>query len=92
MESVERFLDEEGRVRQWPSKLADKAAVLRYLASKFDAGRTYSETEVNELLKKWHTFHDWPLLRRELFEAHMVTRNRNGSNYQFTEVKDGEGR
>ena len=41
----------------------------------FEAGRIYSEREVNDLLKAHHTFGDWALLRRELFESRRLDRN-----------------
>lgn len=82
MVSVDRFLDSSGLVKQWPKKLSDKKLVLAYLASKFEFDRSYHEREVNEILKRWHTFSDWPLLRRELFEQGFFDRNRSGTNYQ----------
>jgi RimJ/RimL family protein N-acetyltransferase len=81
---IGRFLDGDKRLNAWPSKTADKLAALEYLATKFEFQRKYSEHQVNELLKKWHNFHDWPLLRRELFEKGFVTRKRDGSEYQRT--------
>jgi hypothetical protein len=80
--SVERFLTDDGLVKVWPKKRADKVLVLAYLAEKFEFGRSYHEREVNEILKQWHTFGDWPLLRRELFEQGFFDRNRDGTDYQ----------
>jgi chloramphenicol O-acetyltransferase type A len=92
---VTRFLDTDGRVRQWPKRLSDKQLVLKYLATKFEKGRSYHEREVNEVLKQWHTFSDWPLLRRELYEQKLLDRNRDGTDYRLAVVKteqavDGE--
>lgn len=87
MVSLEEFLDEEGRVTRWPTRKNKKEAqqlILAYLASKFEEGRVYTEREVNELLKKYHTFEDWALLRRELFEAGLINRTTNGSEYWAT--------
>ncbi len=81
MNSVDRFLDSNGIVKQWPKKQTDKELVLAYLSSKFEFSRSYHELEVNEILKKWHTFGDWSLLRRELFERNYLDRNRSGTNY-----------
>lgn len=85
----QRFLDDHGRVMQWPSKQADKLLVLAYLASKFEYGQIYTESEVNGLLKSWHTFSDWPLLRRELFERDFLDRNFDGSDYHLKEIPTG---
>lgn len=79
---VNRFLDLEGRLIVWPSKASDKALVCEWLAEKFEQDKSYTEAEVNDLLKKYHTFSDWPLLRRELFERNILSRNLNGSDYR----------
>jgi hypothetical protein len=78
---VERFLDIDNRVTVWPKKQKDKEVVIAYLAGKFDFGQSYHETTVNEMLKQWHTFSDWALLRRELFERGYLNRNRSGTEY-----------
>jgi hypothetical protein len=82
MVDVQRFLDDTGLVKQWPKKLANKRLVLAYLATKFEFDRSYHERDVNEILKQWHTFSDWPLLRRELFEQGFLDRNRSGTDYR----------
>ena len=52
-----------------------------YLAARFEAGRIYNERQVNELLLEWHTFRDWALLRRRLFDWRHLDRERDGSRY-----------
>lgn len=81
---VRRFLDDNGKVKTWPKKHADKSLVLAYLVEKFVAEKTYTEKEVNEVLKEWHTFEDWPLLRRSLIDAGLMLRDRNGYAYRRT--------
>lgn len=76
------FIDSQGRITTWPAKQAKRALVLQYLITKFDFDRTYSEAEVNTVLKQWHTFEDWSLLRRELYDAGYVDRTRDGTVYQ----------
>ena len=63
-------------------RFLDKEAVVAYLASKFEFDRSYHELVVNEILKKWHIFGDWSLLRRELFERNYLDRNRSGTDYR----------
>jgi hypothetical protein len=84
---VERFLNDEGRLDQWPTKFTDKMSVLGYLAGKFDAEKVYAESEVNEILKQWHTFSDWPLLRRSLYDYGFMDREPDGSRYRIIEKK-----
>jgi hypothetical protein len=83
--TISRFLDQSGRLKQWPTKTADKQLALEYLASKLTTGVSYSEKEINILLKEWHTFSDWALLRRELYEKRFVIRNLDGSKYRLLE-------
>jgi hypothetical protein len=42
MEILERFLDEEARIKQLPAKKEARIVVLAYLAKKFEAGRDYT--------------------------------------------------
>lgn len=79
--TVNKFFNTDGQVIVWPKKRADKDSILKYLATKFELNKTYHENEVNEILKSWHTFADWPLLRRELIENGLMLRNRDGTEY-----------
>lgn len=79
---VSRFLDNEGKLKVWPSKQSDKEIAVEYLSTKFEKDKSYHEREVNEILKAWHTFSDWPLLRRELFERGYFSRNTSGTDYR----------
>lgn len=81
---IDRFLDRDGLVCIWPKKHSDKVLVLEYLVEKFDDKRTYTESEVNAVLKLHHTFSDWPLLRRELVDRGFMQRDKNGYEYKVT--------
>lgn len=78
-----KYLDNQGRVVNWPHKRYEdgQMAVRRYMASKFEMDRQYTEKEVNAILKQWHTFEDWALLRRELFMWGFFGRLKDGSAY-----------
>ncbi len=80
---IERFLDSRKRLAVWPSKQADKLLAVEYLASKFDAQTSYSELQVNDIIKAWHTFTDWPLLRREMVDRGLMERDTSGENYRL---------
>lgn len=84
-ENLAKFLDSDGRVTRWPARRhvqSDQAAIMAYLATKFDPERVYTEREVNVVLKEWHTFGDWALLRRELYERHYLDRTPDGREYR----------
>jgi hypothetical protein len=87
---MKNLLNEAGQVTRWPSKPKEKTLVIEYLASKFSQNEAYSEKDVNELLKTWHTFSDWALLRRELFERGFLGRDKNGSSYWRTDKETQE--
>lgn len=80
-EELKNHLDDEGRLRLFPSKRRLKLISLLYLAQSFESGRTYTEKEVNAILNDRHTFDDPYLLRRELFTHKFFGRERNGSAY-----------
>ena len=85
MKELQKLLNTEGQVLRWPTKPKEKTLVIEYLASKFLFDQDYSEQDVNEVLKEWHTFSDWALLRRELFERGFLDREKNGSSYKKTQ-------
>ena len=46
--------------------------VLEYLVQSFEPGREYPESEVNQILNRWHPDH--AALRRELVDARLLKR------------------
>ena len=75
------FLDEEGRLRQWPARQKTQRMAAAILAARFEPGRDYNERQVNEVLLEGHTFGDWALLRRVLFDWGYLDRKSDGSRY-----------
>ena len=75
------FMDDQGRIEQWPVKQKTQRLACAYLASKLEPGKSYNEREINDLLILWHTFGDWALLRRLLFDWKYVDRESDGSRY-----------
>ena len=85
MKELSRFLNDAGQVTIWPKKHADKQLVLEYLVNKFTYGKIYTEKEINDILNDWHTFQDWPLLRRSLIDSRLMVRDLNGYAYRRTQ-------
>ena len=79
-----QYIDQNGRIFHWPrrKKRAMQLNILRYMAHQFELDRTYTEREVNDILKTYHTFEDWAMLRRELFELRWFTRVPDGTAYR----------
>ncbi len=81
IKELEHFLNSEGQLTLFPSKRKKKLMSLIYLIQKFDLETVYTEKEVNELLKQWHTFCDPATLRRELYNHHFLNRDKDGTTY-----------
>lgn len=79
---LHNFLNETGQVVQWPAKFSAQELVLDYLTDKFALKTTYTEREANDILRQWHTFEDWAILRRSLVESGRLQRNRDGTEYR----------
>lgn len=83
---LKSFLDTQDRLTAIPVKRKRKLYALSYLAEKFEAGKAYTEKEVNDLLESWHTFHDPATLRRELYDNRFLDRERDRSSYWLEET------
>ena len=75
------FINSDGIVFRWVKKEAEKEAVMQYLQTKFEVGKHYTEREVNDILKQWHSFNDHALLCRELFDRKYLERTADCREY-----------
>ena len=80
-DEIKNFLDDSGRLMRYPAKRKRQIYALFYLASKFEPDKRYTEKEVNEILNKWHTFKDWAMLRRDLYDCRFLNRKADCSEY-----------
>ena len=71
----------DGMLTMLPSKRRKRLAALVWLAEHIPPEKRYTEREFNILLNKLHTFGDPAYLRRELYDASLVDRSRDGSVY-----------
>ena len=78
---VQRFLDENGKIKQLPAKQTMKELVYDYLAEKFSNDVMYTESDVNSIINQWHTFGDYFILRRGLIDSGLLNRLPDGSKY-----------
>ena len=76
---IRDFFDGE-RLKEIPAQRKRRVIVLQHLMARFDPGRTYTELEINDLLKPAHE--DVATLRRELVDYRYMQRNRG--IYQVT--------
>jgi len=82
------FLDEDGRLRQWPARQKVQRMAVALLARRFEPGHAYDEKQVNFLLMDGHTFADWALLRRSLVDWGFMTRAGDGTDYRLAPDSD----
>jgi hypothetical protein len=73
-EAVLRSYFRGGHLVEVPAKLSKRRIVLTRLALEFEAGVTYPEAEVNQILERFH--HDYATLRRYLVDEGLLTRER----------------
>ena len=78
---IKNFVDDEGRLKQWPSKRSIQLVALEYIAQEFEVERKYTEPEVNIILGRKHTFNDAALLRRSLIELGHLKRTNDCKAY-----------
>ncbi|WP_433169536.1 DUF2087 domain-containing protein [Kribbella sp. CA-247076] len=71
-DAVLRSFIRDGRLTHFPTVPAKFRVVLEHIVTSFEPGRRYPESEVNELLNRWHPDH--AALRRELVDARLLTR------------------
>ena len=79
------FLDRVGRLISLPAKHKKKLLSLWYLAGKLEAGRPYTEQEINALPEERTLFHDPATLRRELYSKRLLDRTPDCSSYRKAE-------
>lgn len=79
--SIKRFLDDDGKIKIWPSKKDVKIEILKYLSSNFEYDKFYTEKEVNAIIDENHTFNDYFLLRRGMVDYKFLSRTKDGAKY-----------
>lgn len=68
-----------GGLKEFPKKEKRKIIILKHIIKSFDAGRKYTEKEVNSILEEIYS--DYVTIRRYLIEYGFMDRERDGSWY-----------
>jgi hypothetical protein len=68
------FFNEKEQIIAMPAKRKKLLLAVYYLSDKIEPGRDYTESEINDLLDGWTTFHDPAILRRELYNTCLLER------------------
>jgi DNA-binding HxlR family transcriptional regulator len=78
-----------GRLVKIPAKQKKLIVVLRWLATKFEAEKMYTEPEVNAVIKAVDD-EDFVMLRRELVDFGYLRRERGGGKYWLAPAEDAK--
>ncbi|MCQ6264221.1 DUF2087 domain-containing protein [Fictibacillus sp. WQ 8-8] len=73
------FIEGSMALKTFPSKEKQKLVVLREITSLFSSDTTYTEKDVNEILKT--VYHDYVTLRRYMVAYGFLDRKNDGSSY-----------
>lgn len=74
--------DSRGRLLRWPTKFSVQKLAMWVLWTLFDGRRSYTEREVNEVLKAANAFGDHVTLRRELINHQLLSRKSDCTDYR----------
>lgn len=74
--------DQKGRLMRWPVKYSVQKLVMWVLWTRFDGKRSYTEPEVNTILKAANLFFDHVTLRRELINHRLMSRQSDCTDYR----------
>jgi hypothetical protein len=72
-------LEPDGTIKRLPSQPGQLKVILNYLVQAFTPGVNYTEKEVNTIIRRFHV--DVSGLRRDLVDAGLLDRERDGSRY-----------
>lgn len=79
------FLDADGKLRQFPSKMKAKVPAMFYIAEQFEKGRQYNEKEVNDIINGMCAFRDPATIRRDMADSKFFLRTTDGRIYQLAD-------
>ena len=70
---------EDGRLKTIPAQRKKRDVILRHILQEFEPGRRYAESEVNEVISRFHE--DYATIRREFIMRRMMDREGGGGDY-----------
>ena len=78
---MNKLINNLGELIRWTKKPPEKEIIIKYLSTKFESDKKYTEKEINGIIDIYHLFNDIPLLRRELVSRKFFEREDDGSVY-----------
>ncbi|WP_268626331.1 metalloregulator ArsR/SmtB family transcription factor [Paenibacillus alvei] len=71
---IRNFFSKEGKLKNIPSQLKKKLIILEHMVTNLEAGRRYSEKEINEYIMTYHE--DFATIRREFIMHQFLFREK----------------
>lgn len=71
---IRNFFSKEGKLKNIPSQLKKKLIILEHMVTNLEAGRSYTEKEINEFIKAYHE--DFATIRREFIMHQFLFREK----------------
>ena len=81
IQELRPFMNEGMQLTALPAKRKKKLAAYYYLAGRLEAGRRYTEAEINDIRDQWTVFHNPATLRREMYNMRLLNRTADGAAY-----------
>lgn len=81
--TLKSFIDEDGKIKQFPAKEKKKVILLEEIINKFVIGKEYSESEVNFILMDM--YEDFATIRRALVDYKFLDRSLDCKVYKVRE-------
>lgn len=81
--TIKSYINEDGKIKQFPSKEKKKIILLREIMNKFARGKEYSEQDVNFILMD--IYDDYATIRRALIEYGFLERSLDCRVYKVKE-------
>ena len=81
IQELRPFMNEGMQLTALPAKRKKKLAAYYYLAGRLEAGRRYTEAEINDILDQWTVFPDPATLRRGMYNMRLLNRTAVGADY-----------
>lgn len=81
LEIYEQYFEktDELKLKRFPSKQKKQHGVCLFIIKAIDRDQTYSEKEINEILKP--IYEDYVMIRRYLVDLGLLNRTNDGSSY-----------
>lgn len=75
------FLDQDGKLKQYPAKQKMQQYVLLHLARNLKPGDSFTEMEINSFISLQMAYKDPATIRRSFVDYGFLGRERDGSRY-----------